>query len=159
MIKTEGAEYILLNAINLSSLDLGKNFIKSSIGPSLKKYVEINKNLRRINLEYNELTAEGAQIFFEGVINSLLEEINLRGNGIGDRGIAMIEHNFIFMDKQMPTLSVLNLSANDITRDGVRHLIPVINCCRLRTLNLSKNLLADEGVIELVDSLRESAAG
>lgn len=71
----------------------------------------------------------------------------------------MIEHNFIFMDKQMPTLSVLNLSANDITRDGVRHLIPVINCCRLRTLNLSKNLLADEGVIELVDSLRESAAG
>jgi hypothetical protein len=48
----------------LTSLDLGKNFIKSSIGPSLKKYVEINKNLRKINLEYNELTAEGAQVFF-----------------------------------------------------------------------------------------------
>ena len=39
LIKTEGAEYILLNATNLTSLDLGKNFIKSSIGPSLKKYV------------------------------------------------------------------------------------------------------------------------
>jgi hypothetical protein len=26
-------------------------------------------------------------------------------------------------------------------------------------LNLSKNLLGDEGVIELIDSLRESAAG
>jgi Ran GTPase-activating protein (RanGAP) involved in mRNA processing and transport len=73
----------------------------------------------------------------------MLEEINLRGNGIGDRGIAMIEHNFIFMDKQMPTLSVLNLSANDITKEGIKHLIPIINCCKLRTLNLSKNLLAD----------------
>lgn len=53
LIKTEGAEYILLNAININALDLGKNFIKSSIGPTLKKYVETNKNLRKINLEYN----------------------------------------------------------------------------------------------------------
>lgn len=59
LIKTEGAEYILLNAINLNALDLGKNFIKSSIGQTLKKYVETNKNLRRINLEYNELMGDG----------------------------------------------------------------------------------------------------
>lgn len=60
LIKTEGAEYILLNALNLTALDIGKNFIKSSIGPALKKYVESNKNIRSLNLEYNELTAEGA---------------------------------------------------------------------------------------------------
>lgn len=50
MIKTQGAEYILQNALNLTALDLGKNYIKSSIGPHLKEYVEKNKNLRRVNL-------------------------------------------------------------------------------------------------------------
>ena len=50
LIKTEGAEYLLINALNLVSLDIGKNFIKSSIGPSLKRYIEVNKNIRTINL-------------------------------------------------------------------------------------------------------------
>ena len=34
--------------------------------------------------------SEGVEPFFEGVVNSQLEEINLRGNAIGDRGIAKI---------------------------------------------------------------------
>lgn len=38
------------NAVNLVSLDLGKNFIKSSIGPTIKKYLLINKNLKKLNL-------------------------------------------------------------------------------------------------------------
>lgn len=50
MIKTQGAEQILKNSLNLCSLDLGKNFIKSSIGPFLKTYLEANKNLRKLNL-------------------------------------------------------------------------------------------------------------
>lgn len=112
LIKTEGAEYILLNGLNLVALDLGKNFIKSSVGPTLRKYVEANRNLRRINLEFNELLAEGAETFFEGAVNSLLEEVNLRGNAIGDRGLARIEHVFNFMDRSMENLKVLNLSSN-----------------------------------------------
>jgi Ran GTPase-activating protein (RanGAP) involved in mRNA processing and transport len=39
MIKTQGAEQILKNSLHLVSLDLGKNFIKSSIGPFLKNYL------------------------------------------------------------------------------------------------------------------------
>ena len=48
-----------MNAIHLESIDIGKNFIKSSIGPTLRKYVEMNKNIRKINLEFNELLGEG----------------------------------------------------------------------------------------------------
>jgi Ran GTPase-activating protein (RanGAP) involved in mRNA processing and transport len=140
-------------------LDIGKNFIKSSIGPSLKRYVEVNKLIRQLNLEYNEISAEGTETFFEGVINSQLEDINLRGNAIGDRGLALIEEVLAISNKTLPSLQVLNFSTNDITRDGVKHLLPIINCCRLKTLNLSKNLLSDEGVIELIDSLRFSSAG
>lgn len=54
---------------------------------------------------------------------------------------------------------MLNLSSNEITRDGVKHLISIVNSCRLKTLNLSRNLLCDEGVIELIDNLKESSAG
>lgn len=93
------------------------------------------------------------------MINSQLEEINIRGNSIGDRGLGLIEQLFIFNDRQLPSLHTLNLSTNEITKEGVRYLIPIINCCRLKTLNLSKNLLSDEGVIELIDNLKVSTAG
>jgi Ran GTPase-activating protein (RanGAP) involved in mRNA processing and transport len=69
LIKTQGAEYLLNNAIYLVSLDMGKNFIKSSIGPTLKKYFSVNTNLKRLNLELNELRGEGANILFEGLLN------------------------------------------------------------------------------------------
>ena len=62
----------------------------------------------------------------------------------------------MFHDKQLTTLEVLNLSTNDITREGIKHLISIINCCNLKTLNLSKNLLGDDGVVELIDSLKRS---
>lgn len=78
---------------------------------------------------------------------------------MGDRGLEAIESIFNFMDRHMETLHVLNLSANDLTRDGVKHLISIVNCCQLKALNLSKNLLGDEGVMELVDSLKDAPAG
>ena len=60
---------MLTNAIHLVNLDMGKNFIKSSIGPTLKKYLTVNKNLKKLNLELNELRSDGAKILFEGIIN------------------------------------------------------------------------------------------
>jgi len=149
----------LLNAIYLQSLDLGKNFIKSSIGPALRKYVEVNKNLKKINLEYNELMAEGAEVFFEGAVHSLLEEINIRGNAIGDRGLAMISNTFKFADVQLDSLRVLNLSANDISSDGISSLISILSYTKITNLKLSKNLLGDDGIIELITNLKESASG
>ena len=95
MIKTQGAEYIFQNAINIENLDLGKNFIKSSIGPALEKYFIANKNLKKISLELNELLPEGAKILFEGVLNSSVSEVNVRGNSIEDRGINLIANVFL----------------------------------------------------------------
>jgi|JI6StandDraft_1071083.scaffolds.fasta_scaffold02688_3 Ran GTPase-activating protein (RanGAP) involved in mRNA processing and transport len=53
MVKTQGAEQILKNSAHLQSLDLGKNFIKSSIGSFLRGYFETNKHIRRLNIEMN----------------------------------------------------------------------------------------------------------
>ena len=148
-----------MNALHLTALDIGKNFIKSSIGPTLKKYLETNRNLRRLNIEYNQLQPEGGETLFQGAIESSLEELNLRGNSIGDRGLARIESVFRYSDHQMDSLRVLNLASNDITREGVTSLLTIVNGCRLTCLNLSRNLLADEGVIQLITNLTESVSG
>jgi hypothetical protein len=55
-------------ATNLESLDLGKNYIKSGIGVTLKNYIELNKNLKRLNLEYNELLVGGVREFRNGLV-------------------------------------------------------------------------------------------
>jgi Ran GTPase-activating protein (RanGAP) involved in mRNA processing and transport len=54
-LKSQGAEYILKSATLLESLDLSKNFIKATIGPALRDYLEQNASLKRINLEYAHL--------------------------------------------------------------------------------------------------------
>ena len=72
------------------SLDLGKNFIKSSIGPTLKLYVETNTNLRRLNLELNELFSEGVRVLCKGLLESHLTSLNIKGNSIRDLGLKYI---------------------------------------------------------------------
>lgn len=90
-LKTAGAEFILKAAANLESLDLGKNYIKPQIGPSLKAYLETNGNLKRLNLEYNELLVSGMKDLSVGLLHCRnLIELNLRGNGIRDEGLQLI---------------------------------------------------------------------
>ena len=89
-IKVIGAEQILKKAMNLVSLDLGKNFIKATIGPVLKQYVEVNTNLKRLNLELNELFSEGTKILCKGLLKSRLTSLNIKGNSIRDEGLAYI---------------------------------------------------------------------
>ena len=60
-LKTQGAEYVLRSAMNIHSLDLSKNFINKTIGPTLRNYLMSNQNLRRLNLEFNEIGVIGIE--------------------------------------------------------------------------------------------------
>lgn len=87
-MKTAGSEFILKSATNIESLDLGKNYIKSGIGPTLKSYLESNANLKKLNLEYNELLVSGTRDLTMGLLLSRnLLSLNLKGNGIRDEGL------------------------------------------------------------------------
>lgn len=87
-LKTAGAEFILKAAGSIESLDLGKNYIKSGIGPCLRVYLESNTHLQRLNLEYNELLVTGVRDLTLGLANSHnLISLNLKGNGIRDEGL------------------------------------------------------------------------
>jgi hypothetical protein len=60
-LRTAGAEFILKSATNLEIVELGKNYIKSSIGPTLKTFLMTNTRLVKLNLEYNELLVAGVE--------------------------------------------------------------------------------------------------
>ncbi len=149
---------MLNNAIYLSSLDMGKNFIKSSIGPTLKKYLSINTNLKKLNLELNELRGEGVNVLFEGLLNEScgLEELNLKGNAIGNNGIHMI-YETIQSSPPIDKLKVLDLSCNELNDECIDSLIGMMDCLSLSSLNISRNHFGDEGLISFIKQLESTA--
>jgi Ran GTPase-activating protein (RanGAP) involved in mRNA processing and transport len=156
MIKTQGAEQILKNSIHLHSLDLGKNFIKSSIGLFLKGYFDSNKLIKRLNLEMNELTAEGVKTLCKGVQNSKLASLNIKGNAIKDQGAIYLADLYDTGCSCLESLEELDISSNDITPEGFVHLGRMLAKSKLKNLNISKNLMGDEGLMMLVDTVEAS---
>jgi Ran GTPase-activating protein (RanGAP) involved in mRNA processing and transport len=147
-LKSYGAEFIFKSATNLESLDLGKNYIKPNIGPALKEYLEKNQNLKKLNLEYNELLATGVEHLANGLASSQrLMSLNLKGNGIRDEGLEILSRA-LYDNK---TLEELDVSLNEITPVGIQYLAESLISCNIKTLNLSKNLLGDESLIIIAD--------
>ena len=84
-LKSEGAIPIINYATNLETLSLAKNGLKSDVGKPLKKLLKKSVNLRKLQLEYNELGVPGMKAIAEGIIrNNSLESLNIKGNVIGD---------------------------------------------------------------------------
>ena len=84
-LHTEGALPIIKNAINLESLNLAKNFIKSDAGKPVAKLLKATSNLQKLQLEFNELMLDGARWVAKGLLkNHTLTCLNLKGNIIGD---------------------------------------------------------------------------
>ena len=86
--------------------------------------------------------------------------IDLRCNNIGSLGCKEISklcsRNVI--ESNCKPLRSLNLSRNEITDDGVKYLAGALNDrnCQLNTLNLSGNKIKDKGVKYLADALKGS---
>jgi Ran GTPase-activating protein (RanGAP) involved in mRNA processing and transport len=80
-----------------------------------KKYLQVNKNLKKINLEFNELLGEGAKILFEGALTSNIEDLNIRGNGLSNRGLTLVANVFNENGRMHDKLKILDLSNNEIT--------------------------------------------
>lgn len=66
-LRTEGCEFIIKNSLNLSSVDLSKNFISYRAGPLLKDFLIKSSQIQYLNLEFNELLASGAELIAEGL--------------------------------------------------------------------------------------------
>jgi len=80
----------LNNNMTLESLDLRNNFI-SDLGVRYLSSSIIHSNLKTLNLESNDITAEGAQYLAQMLKNNrTLTELYLSKNHLGDRGIELL---------------------------------------------------------------------
>lgn len=82
-------------------------------------------------------------------------EVNIRGNGLGNRGLSLIANVLLNNDEVHGKLKHLDISNNDITHEGVDDLISILSHLDLRSLNVSKNNLGDSGIIELLAKTRD----
>jgi Ran GTPase-activating protein (RanGAP) involved in mRNA processing and transport len=151
-LKSEGVEHILKNAKYLETLDLGKNYISARTGHLFRKYIESNSNLKKLNLEYNELQVKGIEGLAPALISThSLRYLNLRGNCIRDEGAKVLadalEENIILED--------LDVSLNEITPTGSAYLADIIPRTGIKNFNISKNFLGDEAIKYFAEKVNE----
>lgn len=92
-----------------------RNYITTKIGPIIRAYIENNQNLRRLNLEFNELLQKGTGYIADALCAShTLRSLNLKANCIRDDGAMILaqalEDNIV--------LEELDISLNEITPIG-----------------------------------------
>ncbi|CAF3298106.1 unnamed protein product [Rotaria sp. Silwood2] len=157
----------LYNNTTLKSLDLRNNHL-SDLGVEILALSIIHSNIETLNLESNDITAEGAQYIAQILRNSrTLTELYLSKNYLGDRGVKFLanalsenkidtqeqSNNGIFVTNQT-MLQHLYLGQNNITDEGLKYLCDMLKTNRtLSWLWLTGNEISNQGVKLLSNTL------
>jgi len=112
-----------------------------------------NNQCRELRLISNQITSSGASILADALLNNrTLELLSLWNNQVRDIGVQSLS-NALSINRS--TLKKLDLSQNDVTDEGARHLAQMLKTNKKLThLTLSNNKIGDEGVQLLADALR-----
>jgi Ran GTPase-activating protein (RanGAP) involved in mRNA processing and transport len=112
----------------------------------------IHKKCKKLLLENNEITSEGALIIANALnSNNNLQELMLFHNHLTDVGVKHLS-NALSMNNV--TLKTFGLGSNHITGTGIRHLTQMTRANQsLIVLGLVFNEITDEGVIFLADAI------
>jgi Ran GTPase-activating protein (RanGAP) involved in mRNA processing and transport len=137
---------------------IGAPQMSALVDGMLKCGVRRNRSLRGLNLAGNDLGAEGAEALARLLCNDRvdLECIDLSGNEVGDAGMLHLSKGLEYNTR----LLRLRLCNNSIGPVGAARLGQALACCQttsmLEMLDLSGNMLSDEGVIRLCEGLRNN---
>lgn len=146
------------------------------------RMLKSNTKLLSLNMSNNSINDQGVNMLFEGLRdNRTLLQLNISGNNITTEGIKRVKHGLINND----TLVYLDLSRNNLDDFAVTHFADVLEknkrlialilsdnsftshgtfvlfkrlsskICPLRILDLSGNVLGDEGALNLAGFLYE----
>jgi Leucine Rich repeat len=110
----------------------------------LAQSILTNKSIRILSLVYCDITSEGATMLSNALRrNAHIQTLSLQGNSLGDAGAREIWS--AVLDKSVPTVLSLNLSACNITDGGM--FVPSIT--KLESLFLAENAITDAGALDL----------
>jgi Ran GTPase-activating protein (RanGAP) involved in mRNA processing and transport len=141
------------------------------MGLIMRNFLESSSKIKKINLEYNELFALGTDYIAQGIRSSnSLKGLNIRGNAIRDEGAECLAEAILRNNQ----IEELDISLNEITPLGQARKVfvqrnkkvkyiqcfcldisDIVGLSGLQYLNISKNLLGDESIIYLADSLKK----
>ncbi|KAL9648197.1 hypothetical protein ABK040_009201 [Willaertia magna] len=123
---------------NLKELELPRCKVNHQFALTLSKKM---LNLTTLNLEGNNLKAEGVKYLSFTTTLKNLTYLNLKRNKIGKEGA-----HYLSTSQFLTNLKHLNLEGNSIENEGLIHICNSSNLTILSTLNLSGNLIDDEGI-------------
>ena len=165
LLETHHSEILHLQELDLGHNALGKSFEMPRDGesrtndrwpPALFSSLAGLVYLRALNLSHNNLGFHGCKLLFEALGGPgsapRLSMLNVDSNNFGDDGLRFLAnafhcHRLAGVSTQLPSLRVLSLGDNAIGDAGIACLVPVLaaSCTQLGDLNLSRNLITDEG--------------
>lgn len=129
-----------LEELSLEGNDLGPETLEG-----MTQWPQLT-TLTRLNLDLNNLGPDGAIALCASGPLTRLRHLSLGWNGIENDGAeALAQAN-------LPALTNLNLSRNDLDIEGLRFLLTAPYLSSLEELNLEYSVLGDEGVALLVGS-------
>ena len=144
--------HVLKSVEGILYFDLSRNNLQSLGCIEIAKLLPGNQHnqgfceLKRLNLEYNNITDEGVKHLSTALTNTncTLNSLDLEGNNITDEGV---KHLSTALTHTNCTLNCLNLTDNYITDEGVKHLATALTHtnCTLNSLYLGGNNITDKG--------------
>ena len=113
--------------------------------------------LRKLDISKCGITDEGVESLAKAlVVNSSLQELNVRENEIGDNGIDHIANTSLQTDTC--SIKVLNISQCSISDEGAKSLAKALAVNRsLQELNISANKIHDIGLTRIATALRRNS--
>lgn len=149
LISSTGLVYLAIgmtrnSAIRKLSLRCCSMAITEDNGPFLERMLRENRALKELNLETNSIGACGLRYMAAGLrCNTVLEKVSLRNCGLEDK-----EYNrqlLLEMFQQNTTVEQLDLSDNLLTDEGIVAIgVGLKSNVRLKVLNLQKSYVASD---------------
>ena len=134
--------------INLQSLDMTHCFIGSYGVTSLFNDHKSWVNLLTLNLRFNKIGADGAQVLSKLLVHCKnLRYLDLSSNDLGDSECLSLADGL----QNHTNLLELKLGWNNITSEGIAAMIPVIKRNHVQHLDLSQCGIGSDGISTLVD--------
>mmetsp|Transcript_23549 Transcript_23549/g.35238 ORF Transcript_23549/g.35238 Transcript_23549/m.35238 type:complete len:578 (-) Transcript_23549:133-1866(-) len=141
-------------------IDLSKTSMTPNMSRSLAKAIETNyKNggaLKTLKLNECKFESKASECLVEGLCKSGLSSVSLKGCHL-DSKVAVAIASGLKAEDQMKTLTNLDLSGNVLDDEGAKELADaLIRNSILKVLNLNGNEIGDEGGEALAKALRSN---
>jgi len=142
---------------DLSALDLRHHYFLAPEGATLAKGLAQNLGLMSLNLQNNDLGDEGVIYIAQALQQqspSLLQDLNLCSNSIGDAGCKELGNWLI----ESGSAKELHLKNNRIGADGAKCIGEGMGKNRsLKVLNISQNDLQDDGAVAIAEGILQGS--